>query len=389
MSGWRTGIERSAVADSAYPDPEFIATVPTHYLKITNASKSFDTRVLDGVSLDVERGEVVALLGPSGSGKTTLLRIVAGFETADGGTIEVDGADITRLRPEERRCGMVFQHYALFPHLTVAENVAFGLKDLAKEESRARVGEMLNVVGLEGLEGRRVDQISGGQQQRVAVARALAPAPQVLLLDEPLSNLDPDLRERTRRQLREIVREAGITTLIVTHEQEEAFQVADRTAVLGDGRLRQVGTPEELYRRPADLFVASFIGRGTQMAARPGGTDGQWWIGAAAPFSVTEVWCPTAVEGEGVAWVRPESLKLNTEPKDGGWVGQVIEVRWHPRSSSVQIQLHDETEVEVAVDAETAESLASGQNVWVEWEPGGPTPSIFGAVGAAESGVGA
>ncbi len=216
------------------------------------------------VTLDIGRGEILALLGPSGSGKTTVLRLLAGFETPDGGRIVVDGEDVTAVPPARRRCGMVFQHYALFPHLDVGENVAFGLTGSGKGEAGSvarKVADGLALVDLAGFERRRVQELSGGQQQRVALARALAPEPRVLLLDEPLSNLDPALRERTRRELRGVIQRVGITTVFVTHEQEEAFDLGDRIALLNAGALEQVGTADALYERPASLFTATFVGR--------------------------------------------------------------------------------------------------------------------------------
>ena len=240
------------------------------FLAIESLDKSFgDHRVLRKVSLTVDEGEIVALLGPSGSGKTTLLRLLAGFETPDGGSIRVEGQEVTGLEPARRRFGMVFQHYALFPHLSVGENVSFGLDQhgYPRTELEERVAEALALVDLEGFQTRRIAELSGGQQQRVAVARALAPEPRVLLLDEPLSNLDPSLRERTRRQLRESIRKVGITTLFVTHEQEEAFDLGGRVAVLDSGLLQQTGRPEELYEQPQNLFVATFVGRSSQLPA--------------------------------------------------------------------------------------------------------------------------
>jgi ABC-type Fe3+/spermidine/putrescine transport system ATPase subunit len=239
----------------------------TAFVVLDGVSKRFDRAVAaDGVTLGIARGEILALLGPSGSGKTTLLRLLAGFDTPDAGRMIIEGEDVTGLPPARRRCGMVFQHYALFPHLDVGENVAFGLRGRGKGEAggvaRARkVAEVLALVDLADFERRKVQELSGGQQQRVALARALAPEPRVLLLDEPLSNLDPALRERTRRELRQLVKRVGITTVFVTHEQEEAFALGDRVGVLAAGRLEQVGAPDELYERPASLFVATFVGR--------------------------------------------------------------------------------------------------------------------------------
>jgi len=247
------------------------------FLSLKSLSKRFDgLAAVDDLSLEVAGGEILALLGPSGSGKTTTLRLLAGFETPDAGSIRVNGEDVTRLAPAARRFGMVFQHYALFPHLDVGANVAFGLR-VKGEAAAQRVREVLAMVDLAGYERRPVSALSGGQQQRVALARSLAPEPRMLLLDEPLSNLDPALRERTRRELRRAIHQVGITTVFVTHEQEEAFDLGDRVAVLHRGRLEQVGTPDELYDEPATAFVAGFIGRagslpGERVGGRPGST---------------------------------------------------------------------------------------------------------------------
>jgi ABC-type Fe3+/spermidine/putrescine transport system ATPase subunit len=230
------------------------------FLEVQAIKKQWAHTVTVGpITLDIARGEIVALLGPSGSGKTTMLRLLAGFETPDGGRIIVEGEDVTTMPAARRRFGMVFQHYALFPHLDVGENVAFGLRGQADPGRKA--GEALKLVDLGGFERRKVQELSGGQQQRVALARALAPEPRVLLLDEPLSNLDPALRERTRRELRQLIKRVAITTVFVTHEQEEAFELGDRVAVLNAGHLEQAGAPDELYERPASLFVATFVGR--------------------------------------------------------------------------------------------------------------------------------
>jgi iron(III) transport system ATP-binding protein len=234
------------------------------FLRLDGLVKRFaGTLAVDHLSLALERGEILALLGPSGSGKTTTLRLLAGFESPDAGRVVVDGEDVTTADPVARRFGMVFQHYALFPHLDAGENVAFGLESLGVggAELSHRVERALALVDLGGLARRRISQLSGGQQQRVALARALAPEPRVLLLDEPLSNLDPTLRERTRHEVREVIHRVGITTVLVTHEQDEAFELGDRVAVMQSGRLEQVGTPDELYAAPANLFVGGFVGR--------------------------------------------------------------------------------------------------------------------------------
>jgi iron(III) transport system ATP-binding protein len=233
-------------------------------LSLKNLSKRFDkTQAVAEVSLGVERGEFFGLLGPSGCGKTTTLRMIAGLETPDSGAIEFDGNDVTNLPAERRGFGMVFQNYALFPHLNVFENVAFGLRarHRPKAEIRERVKSALELVQLPGYEKRRVDELSGGQQQRVAIARAIAIEPALLLFDEPLSNLDVTLREETRSELRELVGRLGLTAVYVTHDQEEAFALCDRISVMVGGRILQTGKPRELYEQPDQLSVARFLGR--------------------------------------------------------------------------------------------------------------------------------
>lgn len=233
-------------------------------LSLTNISKHFDsTPAVADVSLSVDRGEFFGLLGPSGCGKTTTLRMIAGLEKPDSGTIEFDGKDITNLSPERRGFGMVFQNYALFPHLNVFENVAFGLRarHTPKQRIAERVTSALELVQLPKYERRRVDELSGGQQQRVAIARAIAIEPALLLFDEPLSNLDVALREETRGELRELVNRLGLTAVYVTHDQEEAFALCDRISVMMGGRILQTGKPRELYEHPAQISVARFLGR--------------------------------------------------------------------------------------------------------------------------------
>ena len=281
-----------------------------------------DTVTIGPLSLGIERGEILALLGPSGSGKTTLLRMLAGFETPDAGRVRVEGEDVTAVAPAARRFGMVFQHYALFPHLDVGENVAFGLP---KGEGRGRqVAEALALVALTGFERRKVQELSGGQQQRVALARALAPHPRVLLLDEPLSNLDPSLRERTRRELREVIGRVGITTVFVTHEQEEAFDLGDRVAVLNGGRLEQLGTADQVYDSPASLFVATFVGRANVL--KDGGARG---FGGRP--------------GETLV-IRPEHLRLVS---GGGVPGVVKERRFTGANAYLSVEIDGGVQVEV------------------------------------------
>ncbi len=219
---------------------------------------------MDSLTLQVNQGEIFALLGPSGCGKTTTLRLIAGFEVPDAGSVIIRGEVMTgpgHCRfPEERGVGIVFQDYALFPHLTVAENVAFGLRRLDRAARSRRVGQILDLVGLEAFADRYPHELSGGQQQRVAVARALAPAPALILLDEPFSNLDADLRAQMREEVEKILRNTGTTAVFVTHDQEEAFTLADRVGVLDQGRLEQIETPENIYHHPATRFVAEFVG---------------------------------------------------------------------------------------------------------------------------------
>src|SRR6187455_3539790 len=239
-------------------------------LSLNNTSKRFgQTTAVSEVSLEVERGEFFGLLGPSGCGKTTTLRMIAGLETPDAGTIELDGRDITNLSAERRGFGMVFQNYALFPHLNVFENVAFGLRarKKPKTEITKSVSSALELVQLPGYEKRRVDELSGGQQQRVAIARAIAIEPALLLFDEPLSNLDVTLREETRGELRELVNRLGLTAVYVTHDQEEAFALCDRISVMVGGRILQTGRPRDLYEHPAQLPVARFLGRNNLIRA--------------------------------------------------------------------------------------------------------------------------
>ena len=281
------------------------------FLSISGVVKSFGaTTVVNDFDLSVERGEFVSFLGPSGCGKTTMLRMIAGFETPSRGRIVIDGEDVTGLAPNKRRIGMVFQAYALFPNLTVGENVAFGLKVAGrpKAEVGPRVDEMLKLIGLPQLAERYPYQLSGGQQQRVALARALAPSPRVLLLDEPLSALDAKIRVSLREEIRALQRKLGITTIFVTHDQEEALSMSDRIAVMSGGRIEQCGVPFEIYNRPTSRFVASFIGTLSLI-------EGVRAEGASVTIEGQRIMLaetPKAGLGEPVTLaLRPEAVKLD------------------------------------------------------------------------------
>jgi ABC-type Fe3+/spermidine/putrescine transport system ATPase subunit len=305
---------------------------------------------VDNISLEIAAGELLALIGASGSGKTTTLRIVAGYEIPDSGQVVLDGQDITALPPQKRAFGMVFQHYALFPHMSVEDNVAFGLeaRGIAKATRLERARSALDSVGL-GSAGRRgIQSLSGGEQQRVALARALVIEPQVLLLDEPLSNLDPTLRQATRDELRAMLHRVGVSALFVTHDQEDAFAIADRIAVIRKGKLLQVGTPEELYNRPASLGVASFIGRATILPAEPAGERMALTIGGVRrEFAVTR---PSQAKATGRAMhvvLRPDALELLPGNTNGAWVGEVVTRRFAGGNAVYRLKMAGEITMEV------------------------------------------
>lgn len=292
-------------------------------LSIQRLTKRFSAAappVVDEVSFTVGNGEIVALLGPSGCGKTTTLRLVAGFEHADAGTVTVGGRMLTgpsvHVPPEARGVGVVFQDYALFPHLSVLENVVFGLQRLPRSQRVTRAREILKLVGLSGYEQRRPHQLSGGQQQRVAIARTLAPMPKLVLLDEPFSNLDALLRQATRQEIRAVLKEAGLSALLVTHDQEEALSFADRVGVMRAGRIEQVGTPEEVYYRPRTLFVAQFLGRTNLLFSQATGDTAETPLG---PIGLNR---PAA--GDVLLAVRPEHLTLEAPETAGGRRGRII-----------------------------------------------------------------
>jgi putrescine transport system ATP-binding protein len=307
--------EIDPAAGSPKPEPKPALADPP-LLRIDAVVKKFGAlRAVDRLSLDIRAGEFFALLGPSGCGKTTLLRMLAGFETPDEGRILLDGNDIAHVLPHQRPVNMMFQNYALFPHLNVRDNIAFGLKRarVSRSEINARVAELVALVRLEGLEKRRPDQLSGGQRQRVALARSLARRPQLLLLDEPLAALDKKLRETTQLELMALQRRLGMTFIIVTHDQEEAMTVADRIGVMDQGRLEQVATPRELYEAPVSRWIAEFVGDINIFEGQVGSGDaGRLSISTrdAGTIVVAEPRQPLAKTTVCVA-IRPEKVKLS------------------------------------------------------------------------------
>jgi putative spermidine/putrescine transport system ATP-binding protein len=315
-----------------------------------------DHTAVDNVSLEIAAGELLALIGASGSGKTTTLRIVAGYEIPDSGTVTLDGRDITDLPPQNRGFGMVFQHYALFPHMPVEDNVAFGLeaRGVPKSKRLERARSALESVGLGGAGHRGIQSLSGGEQQRVALARALVIEPKVLLLDEPLSNLDPTLRQTTRDELRAMLHRVGVSALFVTHDQEDAFAIADRIAVIRKGKLLQVGTPEDLYGHPASLGVASFIGRSTILPAealsdsvareeRMALTIGD----VRREFTVTRAPGTSSAGRPMKVVLRPDALEIVSPDSSGAWGGEVITRRFAGGNAVYRIRLAGDAMMEV------------------------------------------
>ena len=302
---------------STLPDPA------PPYVRLEAVSKRFgDFPAVDAVSLEIRRGEIFCLLGGSGSGKTTLLRMLAGFETPSGGHIYIDGEDMSAVPPYERPVNMMFQSYALFPHMTVERNVAFGLEQerIGREQVRRRVAEILAIVQMTPYAGRRPHQLSGGQRQRVALARALVKRPKLLLLDEPLAALDRKLRERTQFELRNIQERLGVTFIVVTHDQEEAMTLATRMGVMDRGRIVQVGTPAEIYESPANRFVADFIGSVNLLEGRVAGVGADGLTIRCEPFGCTVRAAQRAeCAADDTVWaaIRPEKITLTAASPPG------------------------------------------------------------------------
>ncbi|MBC7790435.1 MAG: ABC transporter ATP-binding protein [Anaerolineae bacterium] len=354
------------------PTPHPPSPTPQTRLSLQNLSRRFGaSAAVDDLTLEIASGELLALIGASGSGKTTTLRMVAGYEAPDAGAVLLDGKNITSLPPARRDFGMVFQHYALFPHMSVGENVAFGLqaRGVNRTDRVARAAQALNNVGLGGAAGRPVQSLSGGEQQRVALARALVIEPKVLLLDEPLSNLDPTLRRATREELRATLQRLGVTALFVTHDQDDAFAVADRVALIQRGRLLQVGTPEELHDRPASRAVAEFIGHSTLVKARLDNSDGREARGDRVTITIADREREYAASAPGYtrspdvfAVLRPEGLALAAPDAASAWPGVVTGRRFAAGLVVYHVRLSDAVEVQLY---STDRGVAEGERVGV------------------------
>ena len=344
----------------------------TNAVEARNVVKAFgqgDTtvRALDDVSVEIRQGEFFTLLGPSGCGKTTLLRLIAGFEMPTDGVILLDGQDITYLPPNKRPVNTVFQSYALFPHLTVAQNISFGLEMLGKPaaEVKSRTAEMLALVKMEAMANRKTSQLSGGQQQRVALARALAPQPKVLLLDEPLSALDLKLRQAMQIELKRLQVETGITFVFVTHDQEEALTMSDRIGVMSNGKLQQVGTAKEIYTTPKNRFVASFIGETNFLAAKAEGGQVRLASGDLVPFDAP-------AKGDVTLSVRPEQLRLVAATETDAIAATIANLVYFGTDTYVHLELADRTELTARVQSPATGDvgLETGARVGVRFAPG-------------------
>ena len=344
-------------------------------VELRNVVKRYgDVLALDTFNLNIQEGEFISLLGPSGCGKTTALRLVAGFLTPSEGQILMDGEDLTQVPTERRNIGMVFQNYALFPHLTVTENIGFGLKEHRKPASqiKQRVGEMLELVQLQQYGDRYPAALSGGQQQRVAIARALAVSPRVLLMDEPLGALDLKLREAMQEELHQLQRELGITTIYVTHDQGEAIRMSHRIAVMSNGLLMQLGAPEEIYSRPQNKFVAQFVGRITFLSAIAGRIQGEEMEVSVAG---QELWATAPLQdcgGETVTLaLRPESLKLQSKSQGTTPVnalsGQIVEIIYAGNRLDVFVRLI--TGETLMIEVLPGTGFNQGEEVWVILDP--------------------
>ena len=355
---------------TSQPDP------PSPEIELLNLEKHFrEVRAVDGVSLEVVGGEFFSLLGPSGCGKTTTLRMIGGFELPTGGTILLRGRDVTMDPPDKRPVNMVFQNYALFPHLNVGDNIAFGLRrrHVDGSEVRRRVAEALDLVHLAGYERRKPSQLSGGQQQRVALARALVNRPHVLLLDEPLGALDLKLRKQLQVELKRVQVEVGITFVYVTHDQEEALTMSDRIAVMNHGRVEQLGTPQELYERPRTRFVADFIGTTNLLSGAIESADAETALVRLTSGEACLVTGRAASVGEQVELsVRPESVRLSRAEGDQAIAPSLAAIVEQVAYLGGNVQYIVRTNGGLSITAlapKTGERLPVGGDVHVHWAP--------------------
>ncbi|MER6088990.1 ABC transporter ATP-binding protein [Streptomyces bluensis] len=352
----------------------------TPHLVLSGLAKTYpgaDGAAVRGIDLAVERGRILAVLGPSGCGKSTTLRLIAGLVAPTAGRIEVDGRDLTDVPVHRRDMGVVFQSYALFPHLDVARNVAFGLemRSVGKAEVKRRVGEALELVRLGHLAGRRIAQLSGGQQQRVALARALVVEPSVLLLDEPLSNLDARLRSTMQDEIGRIQRETGITTVFVTHDQQEALSMADSVAVMNEGRIEQTGTPQEIYERPARPFVARFVGRANMVEGTSRGRDGERTVVELPGLGkVPAAGGPVETGRLATVMLRPHRIALTAAaPQSGGARGTVLSAAYAGETVAYRVRLGDDGPVlDVERPTGSEAPYGPGAEVALSWDPTAP-----------------
>ena len=380
--------DRNALPETSGPSTPASSEREAAYVRIANVTKKFgDFVAVSEVSLDIRRGEIFCLLGGSGSGKTTLLRMLAGFERPSTGTIYIDGVDMSLIPPYERPVNMMFQSYALFPHMSVEKNVAFGLEQegLGRETIRRQVGEILDIVQMSGLGGRKPHQLSGGQRQRVALARALVKRPKLLLLDEPLAALDKKLRERTQFELLNIQQRLGVTFIVVTHDQEEAMTLGQRLGVMNHGRIAQVGTPSDIYESPATRFVADFIGSVNMFEGRVSEERAE-----GVRLEVGELGCMlraeravSCVRGATVwAAIRPEKISISRQPPlaatdvpENAVRGTVREIAYMGDMSIYLVEIASGKMLRVTLPNTTRggeRPIAREESVWLSWHGSSP-----------------
>ena len=350
-------------------------TMQDTLLSLQHITKNFgEGDVLRDISLDVARGEFVTLLGASGCGKTTTLRIISGLETPDEGTVLLDGRDVTALPPERRPVNTVFQSYALFPHMNVEKNVAYGLRvrKMDKASIKKRVREMLELVQMENYAGRMPNQLSGGQRQRIAIARALAPEPELLLLDEPLGALDLQLRRQMQLELKRLQKKLGITFVYITHDQEEAVNMSDRIAVMRGGRFEQIGTPEEVYDEPKTHYVAQFIGRSTILDGKVEsvgrntavirGACGSFMVDASRALLIADEFCEICI--------RTERMRVSSVPVEGFELPATVrEARYAGGSVLTYVTLANGTEAVATSEGRLSDALRPGSTAYLYWNP--------------------